>query len=173
MPDEASDLRAHLDRVRSVTLQYLDRLSPEQLAWRPGPDVFSCGQHLLHIAQAEEYYARGLFEGRWEPDLLRLPRTPPSPAGLRARFAAARERTASHLASLPPHRLAAVVDVPGAPAQWTLRSWLWFLVEHETHHKAQLAVYLRQMGLVAPFYALPLPAGERPDIEARRQLGGV
>src|SRR2546426_3855547 len=38
-----------------------------------------------------------------------------------------------------------------------LRWWLWFVLEHEIHHKAQLALYLREMGKVPPFFALPLP----------------
>ena len=36
-------------------------------------------------------------------------------------------------------------------------------VEHEVHHKAQLSLYLFQMGIEAPFFAYPLPAGVRPD----------
>lgn len=62
--------------------------------------------------------------------------------------------------------------VPGAPMPMTLRSWLWFMVEHEIHHKAQLSIYLRQMGHIAPFYAMPLPLGDRPDFKARQDLGG-
>lgn len=37
-----------------------------------------------------------------------------------------------------------------------------FNLEHEIHHKAQLAVYVRQMGLVAPFYALRCPLERAP-----------
>ena len=44
------------------------------------------------------------------------------------------------------------------------------VLEHEIHHKAQLAVYVRMMGLVAPFYAMPMPPGARPDIAAREQI---
>jgi uncharacterized damage-inducible protein DinB len=60
-----------------------------------------------------------------------------------------------------------------APVEWSLRSWLWFVLEHEQHHKAQLAEYMRQMGLVPPFFALVIPDGQRPDIEARANLGGL
>ena len=54
----------------------------------------------------------------------------------------------------------------------SLRSWLWFLVEHEMHHKAQAAVYLRLMGKIPPFYAMAMADGARPDITAREELGG-
>ena len=62
--------------------------------------------------------------------------------------------------------------VPHAPGEYPLRWWLWFVLEHEIHHKAQLAVYVRQMGYTPPFYALPMPLGARPDVAARRQLQG-
>lgn len=167
-----ADLQEHLERFRGVTLQFLEVLSDEDLSWRPGEDSFSCGQHLLHIAQAEEYYSRGLFEGSWNTEILRLPRDVPGREALRSYFAEVRARTLPWLAELSVPDLSRPVQIPDAPVQWSLRSWLWFILEHELHHKAQLAVYLRQMGRTAPFYALALPLGERPDFQARQDLGG-
>lgn len=169
---ELDDLREHLERYRGVTLQFLEILSHEDYSWRPGPDSFSCGQHLLHIAQAEDYHAAGLFTGNWDTELLRLPKEVPGRDELRPYFADVRARTLSHLTGLSEAELSRLVEIPGAPVQWSLRSWLWFVLEHELHHKAQLAVYLRQMGRTAPFYALALPPGERPDFQARQDLGG-
>ena len=54
----------------------------------------------------------------------------------------------------------------------SLRSGLWFILEHELHHKGQIWLYLRLMGITPPFYAMPLPPGERPDVAAREALGG-
>jgi uncharacterized damage-inducible protein DinB len=80
--------------------------------------------------------------------------------------------TRDHLAQLAPEELGAIVSIPGSPIEHSLRSWLWFIAEHEIHHKAQISVYLRQMGRTPPFYAMPLEPGERPDIGARQELGG-
>lgn len=169
---ELDDLREHLERFRAVTLQVLDVVSDDDLSWRPDPDSYSVGQQLLHIAQAEDFYARGLLQGEWDADRLRFPEAIPDRAGLRSYFAEVRARTLGLLSALDPEDLGRVWDVPGAPMPLSLRSWLWFVVEHEIHHKAQLSTYLRRMGLVAPFYAMPLPLGERPDHQARRDLGG-
>lgn len=54
--------------------------------------------------------------------------------------------------------------MPGIPAAWPLRTWLWYVMEHEVHHKAQIAVFLRQLGTTPPFFAFPLPPGRRPDV---------
>lgn len=172
MIPELEDLREHLERFRAVTLQVLEIVTDEELSWRPDESSFSCGQQLLHIAQAEDFYARGLFGSDWDMDRLRLPKTVGSRSELRAFFGEVRERTLAGLRSVDPPDLGAIWEVPGAPKRMSLRSWLWFMVEHEIHHKAQLSVYLRQMGHVAPFYAMPLPLGDRPDFKARQDLGG-
>lgn len=53
-----------------------------------------------------------------------------------------------------------------------MRSWLWFVLEHELHHRGQIWAYLRAVGHTLPFYAVPLAPGERPDIRVREELGG-
>lgn len=180
MHTELANYREHADRYRATTLQVLDVLPDDAaLAWRPTApghdDAFTLGQHLLHVAQTEDYYTRGLFEGAWRRDLLSLGRDATAWAAergaLRAYLDAVRARTRRHLDALPDSALDAVRhDVPDAPVPCTLRWWLWFVLEHELLHKGQVAVYLRLMGLVPPFYALPLPLGERPDVRVRAVL---
>ncbi len=170
---ELEVLLENWDRFRSVTLQFLDVLKDDDLNWRPEPDAFSCGQQLLHIAQTEAYCFRGLFGGEWDKGVLKFPGAIPSVGELRRYFAEVRGTTSQRLESLTDADLATLHSGPNASAHYPLRWWLWFVLEHEIHHKAQLAVYLRQMGKVAPFFANPLPLGERPDIQKREELGGV
>lgn len=171
MSRELDDLREHFQRYRAVTLQFLDALSDDQLGWRPRPGAFTVAQHLLHIVQTEDFYIRGLSSGAWEPERMRLPELCPMIADLRARFTAVRSATCEYLAALESGRLDDLVPpIGGATVTWSLRSWLWYVLEHEIHHKAQLAEYIRQLGGLPPFFALPLPAGDRPDIRMRAQL---
>lgn len=161
------------ERHRAVTLQFLDALTEEELGWRPTPESMSCDQQLLHAAQAEDFHERGLFGGEWNRDRLRLPVPMPSKAELRARFSEVRARMGARLATLAPADLDAPCAHPNATNSFNLRWWLTFLLEHEVHHKGQLAVYFRLMGKLAPFFAMALPPGQRPDIQASRDLGGV
>lgn len=172
MPSELDDLTEHLDRLRAVTLSFLDSVRDEDLNFRPTPEQYSLGQQLLHIAQAEDLYAHGLFHSEWDYERVRFPGSLPPTAEIRDFFVDVRAHTRKHIARLDPRRLDEIVKIPGSPLEHTLRSWLWFLVEHEMHHKAQVAVYLRLLDRVPPFYAMPLDAGERPDIQAREDLGG-
>lgn len=170
--NELEDFVEHLQRYRAVTLQALDLVGDDELDWRPAPDHYSLGQQLLHIAQTEDLYSHGLFDGDWDFERARFPRPLPDRARLRTFFEQVRERTLRHLADLDADRLGRVVSIPGSPLEMSLRSWLWFILEHELHHKGQIWTYLRQMGHTPPFYAMPLPRGRRPDVSARADLGG-
>ena len=46
MLSELANIREHWTRYRDVTLQHLDMLAEEQMAWRPQPELFSCGTAL-------------------------------------------------------------------------------------------------------------------------------
>jgi uncharacterized damage-inducible protein DinB len=173
MTPEIDDLREHLERYRAVTLQYFEILSEEELCWRPRDDAFTCGQHLLHIVQGEDFYIRGLAENVWDLERLRFPKPMPEKTALRDHFDEVRRRTIAYLNSLTDGMLGESRRPGHAPIDATLRSWLWFLVEHEIHHKAQLAEYVRALGHLPPYFGIPLPLGERPDIAARQNLGGV
>lgn len=172
MKSELEDLIEHLERYRAVTLQVFDLIEEEDLQWRPGADQYSLGQQLLHIAQAEDRFAHGLFEGDWSFGRVRFPEDLPPAEEMKAFFADVRAFTLERLQEVDPDDLGRIVQIPDAPVEHTLRSWLWFILEHELHHRGQVWGYLRTMGLTPPFYAMPLPPGERPDVKAREELGG-
>jgi hypothetical protein len=100
MPTERDDLHEHFDRYRAVTLSHLALLSDEHLSWRPHPEAFSIGQHFVHILQTEEFYIRGLFEGRWDPECMRFPTVLPGKSELAAQFGVIRNVTSKHFARL-------------------------------------------------------------------------
>jgi uncharacterized damage-inducible protein DinB len=162
--DEVSVFREHLERYRGVTLQTLELVSEEKLSWRPAEGLRSFAESFLHIAQTEEFYAHGLFESDWRFDRLKLPEGGLARATLLERLANARAFTLEKLGALDPTWLEYIVPVPNLPVHWPLRSWLWYILEHEIHHKAQLALYLRQIGIMPPFFAYVLPPGARPDL---------
>jgi len=173
MLNELDDLKEHLERYRAVTLQHFDLLSEDDFAWRPRPNAFSCGQQLLHILHNEDFYVTGLSTNQWNLERLRFPRPMPSKATLRTMFDEVRANTRRYLDTLTPESLSEIRRPGHAPIDATIRTWLWFVVEHEIHHKAQLAEYLRAMGYVPPYFGMPLPLGTRPDIDARESLGGI
>jgi len=170
---ELDDLRDHLERYRAVLLQCLELVTDEELDWRPGPSHLTLGQLFLHLAQAEDFQIRGQFQGDWDYERVRFPGRQPGVEELRERLMEARSQTLAALDGLEAGQLSDPVSLTaGEPAQ-SRRWWLWLLVEHEVHHKAQIAIYLRQMGKTPPYFAAPLEDGARPDVEMREKLGGI
>lgn len=172
MATELDDLIEHLERYRATTLQVFELVDEADLHWRPGPDQYSLGQQLLHIAQAEDRIAHGLFDGDWGYERVRFPETLPGCDAMIVFFQEVRAYLLDHLRELTESELGGRVDAPDAPGEYSLRWYLWFILEHELHHRGQVWAYLREMGHTPPFYARPLPLGERPDLEAREELGG-
>jgi uncharacterized damage-inducible protein DinB len=161
---ELADLREHLKRYRDVTLQTLDFVPGERLTWSPGEGLRSFGDQFLHIAEVEDFYAHGFFAGNYDFSRLKSAGGPPSRDVLSQRLGESHAFTDRQLAGLDRAKLDEMIEVPNIPVMWTLRSWLWYLVEHEIHHKAQIALYLRQIGVQPPFFAFVFPKGVRPDI---------
>lgn len=159
MESELETIREHLTRFRAVTLQAL-ALVPESELERTDGDVWSPGRHFAHIAQVEQYYVDGFARGNWETPELGDTSTR---AAIEATLERTRAATLRWLDGLDEETLPKGIAVPGIPVPWPLRGWLWYLVEHEVHHKAQVAAQLRARGIEPPFFAAALPPGMRPD----------
>jgi uncharacterized damage-inducible protein DinB len=124
------------------------------------------------IAQSEDFQIQAHLFGVWDYERARFPARELKVGELRTLLNETRDRTMVALKELDEGRLGEPVDHgEGRPIQ-ALRWWLWLLVEHEVHHKAQIAVYLRQMGKTPPYFAAALEGGARPDVEMREKFGG-
>jgi len=163
MHTEIDDLKENFKRFRGVLMQSLELLSPVQLQWKPFENYRTLGEQFYHIAQVEDFYTHGLFVQEWN-----LERTSPQQkqlthAEIESFLQETRLFTTTELEKLEPVALDTPVSIPNIPVQNSVRDWLWYLVEHEVHHKAQLAVFMRQLGVEPPFFAFVFPNRFRPD----------
>ncbi len=158
--DEVSVFREHYQRFRGVTLQTLKLVPPDKLTWRTHELLRTIGQQFMHIAEVEHYYITGLLDGIWEFD-------PPDSyitlESIEFRLALERERTLERLYEIDRLKMSKIAEVPNIPVQWPVRSWLWYLVEHEIHHRSQIAHSLRLLGIRPSFWGYVFPHGFRPD----------
>ena len=159
---EIETIREHLERFRAVTLQSLERTPAKKIHWAPSPDLMTFAGQFNHLARVERLYVRGLSRGEWVAESNALD-CRENIAELCSSLIDARATTLAWLDSLASPALDENATVPWLPVRWTVRSWLWYLVEHELHHKAQIAIYLHLCGVEAPFFAFALPSGVRPD----------
>jgi uncharacterized damage-inducible protein DinB len=161
--DRLSVFHEHWQRYRAVTLHTLEFIPENRLGWRPSRDERSFAEVFAHVAATEDYYVHGLATGVWDSGRAQIKALPSSREGLAKQLREQRTRAEAELATIDGSRLDQIASVPGIPVSWPLVSWLWYVVEHEVHHKAQLAIYLRAIGVEPPFFAFVLPPGVRPD----------
>jgi uncharacterized damage-inducible protein DinB len=149
---------AQMENVRLGTKRYVEGLTPLQLAWHPNPAVESIGTLLLHIAAVEfSWVLEDIFKrpmGReWEiafPIRAGIPQVSGQPLEhFVDKLDAVRGEVRSALATLADSDLDRAIvpqdagnsepQIPGYTVRWILHH----LVEHEAHHRGQIAMMKR------------------------------
>jgi uncharacterized damage-inducible protein DinB len=140
----------YFEGVRRRTHDFFGAIPAERVDWAPKPGEYSCGDIVRHVAASEVMFVGAVVDGCW--------RYPGHDHGVAPTLAAALARLdAGHAAARV--RLGELAD--GAlgerrlslePGQPPVRVWrlLLAMVEHEVHHRSQLASYLTWMGIEAP-----------------------
>jgi uncharacterized damage-inducible protein DinB len=144
-----------LDDVRKRTLEYVDGLSPEELAWTPDKKVESIGTQLFHIAAVERSWIGEDIDRRpmGEEWALAFP--------IRRRIEQIRDKpldyfidtlhvvrqetriVLAHLTDGDLSRQITPLDQGDVGDSFSIEWILYHLVEHEAHHKGQIAVLKR------------------------------
>ncbi len=142
--DIASFLR-YLDGVHGRTVRDVTSLPADAEAWRPPPSSdeeapWGIPQIVKHIAEARTFFANAFVGAGWVWD--------PWLEGLEGkdRWVPALEQSLESVRSMleqaPPERLSARIEGMGGEGHG-LSGWraLMMMVEHEVHHRSQLATY--------------------------------
>lgn len=143
---EKEDLVRYVTGVQARTYEAVERLRDEDVDWRPAAGEFTTGELVTHIANSRVMNLGGIQTGELH---YRGHRVRPGTTALALRRMMLRtgKKVVAGLvtAGLERH----IPQTFGEPfPAW--RRVLGGLVEHETHHRAQLCEYLRQMGLEPP-----------------------
>jgi uncharacterized damage-inducible protein DinB len=123
-------------------------IPPERLDWRARPDEFSCAELICHIGAAEQMYVELVAEGRWRYRGHSVP-AGATLEGLAAGLEAGHTAAMGRLGGLSDDALDELRPALEGPPVKVWR-WLMDLVEHEVHHRSQLAVSLALMGATPP-----------------------
>lgn len=148
MIQDTNSFIRYFEGIRRRTLNYVQTIPAGQLDWSPGEDAFSCGDLVRHLAAAERMFTGAAVSGQW-----RYPGHERSLAGsldeVIAHLAAGHAEAMAQLRTLADADLyqpRPTLDGPPVKA-WRL---LMAMVEHEIHHRSQLADYLTTMGVEPP-----------------------
>jgi uncharacterized damage-inducible protein DinB len=130
----------HLIEIRPLFLQLDDDL----IHSKPTPEVREMGEVALHLLRSLEYYLRGLSQEIWEsaPYTLEKYGTIESLSDLVEEVF---ERAMSYMKQLSTSDLSVTINSFNRPA--TVGEILLEMLEHSIHHRGQLTVYFRLLGI--------------------------
>ncbi len=144
---------AEFDQEAATTRRVLERIPSDQLGWKPHTKARSLGELAVHIATSQKNVTHALQQESWEMS----PHPTAVPASTEGIVAMFDENTASAKAMLDSMSDADLMSswsltaggVPKftAPKGGVLRM---IVLNHIYHHRGQLSVYLRQLGIALP-----------------------
>jgi uncharacterized damage-inducible protein DinB len=145
----AAEFAAYFDGVRRRTVGFVRCVPAAEVDWAPKTGEFTCGDIIRHIAASEIMFAGAAVDGRWRY------------RGHDRRFGATLEEALADLDRCHGEArslLARVTDAdlfaprPQLEGDGTVKAWrlLMAMVEHEVHHRSQLASYLTLLSVEAP-----------------------
>lgn len=135
--------------ARRRTEKALPLIPPERVDWVPAPGAFTFGDLIRHLGAAERWLFVGpIVEGHstYQGCGPELGATLPKAIDYMRRMHA---ESVALLCALPDEALLRRVKTP---AGLELRVWKWLraMTEHEAHHRGQLYLYLRCLGIRPP-----------------------
>ena len=149
-------------QYRPFLIRAVEALPAERFDWKPRPELFTAHQMIVHIAECERGWIHNVIEGGAYEEWVEPHRDPaqgwvtvkdaPDHASLLA-LLAEWHRPTQRWFEQPATELRRVITArtPGRPDRhYTLHWILDHVQEHEIHHRAQLNLYLRMMGIEPP-----------------------
>jgi uncharacterized damage-inducible protein DinB len=147
-------LLPELDREATVTRKLLERIPEDQLEWKPHPKASSLGALATHIANLPQWGSMTIESDELDLDGAGVQSALASRAELLEAFDTKVSRFRATLLNRTDVELLAPWtlkhngrQVFSMPKTAVLRS---FVLNHLVHHRGQLSVYLRQLGVSLP-----------------------
>jgi len=150
----AADLLAEFERECVSTRRFLERLPNDRLTWRPHAKSMSAGQLGHHIAETPGLALRFSLPDRGTPPDFTTRKASATVGEMLAVFDAGVACVRETLPTVSDERMRAqfVIDLPGGTAMEMPRGRFLrdIMLNHWYHHRGQLGVYLRLLGLSVP-----------------------
>jgi uncharacterized damage-inducible protein DinB len=134
------------NRIHKDTSRALRTAPDEHLNWRPKEGMFTLGELLRHMPEAESALVRSAIAGSTQKAGLDL--TDKSVTQIATAFENEHEELAREVANLTLEQLSEEVEFHGQKMR--RKVLLSAMTEHEIHHRGQLFTYYRLLGVEPP-----------------------
>ena len=149
MPLRLSDLLRALDTARGRTIRLAQLIPDASLDWRPTPEAFSCADLARHLAATERFMFVEVAMGRRSTYPGHDRSLAYGKEGVLAYLDNMHRQSMAMLESLDDDALDRPVTTPSG-AQLPTWRWLQLMTEHEAHHRGQMYLMLRLLGVATP-----------------------
>lgn len=135
--------------IRRRTISFAEALPADKIAWQPSPEEYSCGDIIRHLGSAQLMHW-GIFSG--EPFL--YPGHGPELGETRSEaldyLKECHQKMTTLLLNLPDETL--FEKRPVLEGDFEISAWRYLMIniEHEVHHRSQLASYFYMLDLEPP-----------------------
>ena len=151
-----NSLLPEFDREMGITRRTLERVPDGEFDWKPHPTSVTLGRLAEHLTEMPMWATRTLEHSELEASTQRPPdyQPPATRAAVLAQFDASYRSARQQLVNKTDAELAAPwtlknggKEVFTAPKAMVMRN---FVLNHMIHHRAQLTVYFRMLGVPVP-----------------------
>jgi len=133
------------NRIHKDTSRVLRAAPDDKLDWRPKDDMFTMRELIGHIPQAEAVLARSALDGSTQKVPFDISR---SAGEIATQFDSQHQELVGEVSKLTAEQWKEEVEFHGRRLRRGVL--LWFITEHEIHHRGQLYTYYRLAGVEAP-----------------------
>lgn len=144
-----SSIQAMCSRNQEQIVSLAEAFTEDQFNWRPAQGIRSVGESILHVAQANYFFAMKLgFEVPEDVDMMTMASTT-GKENIISTLKNSFDFVNGNLVDVPTSELQDKVETPFG--EFTKMSMMLLTLEHSGEHKGQLIAYARSNGVVPPW----------------------
>ncbi len=138
-------LKKSVKRHLEETMPLVEQISEVNIMEKPTPEVRELGEIILHMLRSMEFYMRGVATGQWESLPYSLETYDSAEAIIKlAHEVFERVNTLNRIVSSSD--MNRIIDSFSQPA--TVSEIILEMLEHSIHHRGQMTVYYRLLGII-------------------------
>ena len=146
---DGQDFLKYFENIRSRTTRVIECIPRDRIDWRPTPDAFSFADLVRHLAATERY----MFGENVQGNQSRYPGHDATLADgyedVMAYYHRMHAEAIEIFSRLTPADMERKVGTPGG-IQMSCWKWLRGMIEHEVHHRGQIYLMLKMIGVATP-----------------------